>query len=201
MWLGSDYKNDQDYNTTKNTTDTDKYLAAISQGGKNENINEDSLRIVNLDQYGTLYIVTDGNKGEFSSETAVTKFPEILLKNLKNNSDNIQKSLYLSLLELDNYLRENKPELLYYGNPYKSLSQTTFLVTLKKDNQVHYMSIGDSYLYKETKENMTLINEKNHDKPLINKHMDGGVFLGNNRSKISKALLEFLKFFKITTYG
>ena len=187
-WLGSEHNNKNKYNLFQQKINTDQVLAVNTAGAKENN--EDSLKIVDLDQYGTLYMIADAHFGHSSSEIAVTKFPQILLNNLNSDSNDIQKTMYLSLINLDDYIRNNKP--IDTNNQDKSVSETTFLVVLKKDNQVNYMSIGDSYLYKGKKNKMDFVNHKNHERIQIGPTRYPPIFLGSSYHKINETALEYL---------
>jgi len=189
LMLGSHYPEQDKYHLE---TPKDGVVMGIS-AGRSENAkskdmpNEDSIGYVVLSDGSELYMVADAHDDSYASELAVSEFAGILEKNLESNPD-VQKALEISAYDLDDKVRESKPMVVkdYAGDdPIKSMSTTTFIAVLKKDDKFHYISIGDSYLYKFKEDCAEKVSPKND-------HADMRGWIGQNRMILLSKIENFL---------
>lgn len=131
---------------------------------RNRNPNEDYVKVAQVQDW-ELYLVADGNSGHRVADMIVEKYPSILEKELSSCTDP-KRALYGAVFEVSdvvrNYQRDIKMKMEQYryrtdresteGEITREEEEfysagSTFIAVIKKENTVHYISVGDSRIY------------------------------------------------------
>ncbi len=130
---GSKYTTDK---TFSSFSLSERIAAGISAGANTQGKvtpNEDGLSIVTFDDTIKLYMVADAHFGCEASKIALQRFPELL-----SSATLLEEALVPAAQELNTIICDERDDE----------SETTFLAVLQQLDKTHYLSVGDSLLYR-----------------------------------------------------
>ena len=114
----------------------ERIAAGISAGANTQGKvtpNEDGLSIVTFDDTIKLYMVADAHFGCEASKIALQRFPELL-----SSATLLEEALVPAAQELNTIICDERDDE----------SETTFLAVLQQQDKTHFLSVGDSLLYR-----------------------------------------------------